>query len=35
MITFASVLFLREKVGFARWLGIICVVAGIALVASG
>lgn len=35
MITFASVFFLREKVGFARWLGIFFVVSGIALVASG
>ena len=35
MIALASVIFLKEKVGPARWLGIFCVVAGIALVAAG
>lgn len=35
MIAFASVIFLREKVGIGRWLGIMCVVFGIVLVALG
>jgi len=35
MIAFASVIFLKEKVNTARWLGIICVVFGIFLVAMG
>jgi uncharacterized membrane protein len=33
MIAFASVIFLKEKVGVTRWLGILCVVLGILLVA--
>ncbi|MFA5096239.1 MAG: EamA family transporter [Candidatus Omnitrophota bacterium] len=33
MIAFASVVFLKEKVGPARWMGIFCVVAGILMVA--
>jgi len=35
MIAFASVIFLKEKVGVTRWLGILCVVLGILLVAMG
>lgn len=35
MIALASVIFLKEKVGVARWLGIMCVAAGIFLVAMG
>ncbi len=35
LITFASVLILKEKVGFVRWLGILSVVVGIMLVAGG
>lgn len=35
MIALASVLFLGERVGVARWLGIACVIMGIVLVASG
>ena len=35
MIAFASVIFLKEKVGATRWLGIMCVAAGIFLVAIG
>ncbi len=35
MIAFASVIFLKEKVGVTRWLGIVCVAAGIFLVTMG
>ncbi len=35
MIALASVVFLKEKVGPARWMGILCVVLGITLVAMG
>ena len=35
LITLASVLMLKEKVGLLRWMGILCVVAGIALVCGG
>jgi len=33
MIALASVIFLKERVGPARWMGILCVVMGITLVA--
>ncbi len=35
MIALASVLLLKEKVSIVRWLGITCVVFGIAMVAMG
>ncbi len=35
MIALASVIFLKERVGVIRWMGIICVVMGICLVAMG
>jgi multidrug transporter EmrE-like cation transporter len=35
LITIASVIILKENVGPVRWMGIICVVTGIILVASG
>lgn len=35
MISLASLLFLKERVGLVRWMGIACVVFGIVLVASG
>jgi uncharacterized membrane protein len=35
MITVASVIYLKEKAGLFRWLGIMCVVLGISLVAMG
>jgi len=35
LITIASVIILKENVGPVRWIGIICVVTGIVLVASG
>jgi uncharacterized membrane protein len=35
LITLASGLFLKEKISLPRWLGIICVVFGIMLVAVG
>lgn len=34
MIALASMFFLKEEIGLTRWLGIICVVAGIMLVAG-
>ena len=35
MISLAALIFLKEKMSLGRWLGIICVVLGIMLVASG
>lgn len=35
LITLASGLFLKEKISSSRWLGIMCVVFGIMLVAAG
>jgi drug/metabolite transporter (DMT)-like permease len=35
LIAFASAVFLKEKIDPLRWVGIFCVVAGIALVAAG
>ena len=35
LIALASVLFLKEKIKFTRWLGIFAVICGIALVAIG
>ena len=35
LITIASVVILKEKIAPMRWMGIICVVTGIILVASG
>ena len=35
LITLASGIFLKEKISLGRWLGVICVVCGITLVAVG
>jgi len=35
MISLAALIFLKEKMSLGRWLGIICVVLGIMLVAAG